>query len=150
MSNRVLLNFRGVQHRKRCSPALVHTGELETIGVSKKGASVPQARTADRFPVWWRRDWRKVTDPSIDPDEIFRHCLLSQILERRPDKMPIGIDWPADIYMEPERRWEFLLDDEVVPITDATLELVSPSLTAPIRFACGRTRNQGIRAGFHR
>ena len=110
-------------------------GELETIGVSKKGRIWSHRRERlDRFPVWCDEIGRKVTDPSIDPDEIFRHCLLSQILERRPDKMPIGIDWPADIYMEPERRWEFLLDDEVVPITDTTLELVSPSLNTPIRF----------------
>lgn len=117
-------------------------GELETIGVSKKGRIWSHRRERlDRFPLWCDEIGGKVTDPSIDPDEIFRHCLLSQILERRPDKMPIGIDWPAEIYMEPERRWEFVLDDEVVPITNTTIELVSPALHTPLRFRV-RTESQ--------
>lgn len=110
-------------------------GELETIGVSKKGRIWSHRRERlDKFPVWCDEIGNKVTDPSIDPDEIFKHCLLSQILTQRPDKMPIGIDWPAEIYMEPERRWEFVLGDEVAPITDTTIELVSPGLNNPIRF----------------
>lgn len=110
-------------------------GELETIGVSKKGRIWSHRRERlDRFPAWCDEVGSKVTDAAIDPDEIFHHCLLSQILERRPDKMPIGIDWPPEIYMEPERRWEFVLEDESTPITVTAIELVSPGLGTPLRF----------------
>ncbi len=110
-------------------------GELETIGVSKKGRIWSHRRERlDRFPSWCDQVGQKVTDASIDPDEIFRHCLLSRILERRPDKMPIGIDWPSEIYLEPERRWEFVLNEDVSPITVTAIELVSPTLNAPLRF----------------
>jgi len=81
-------------------------GELETIGVSKKGRIWSHRRERlDRFPGWCDEVGQKVTDASIDPDEIFKHCLLSKIVDQRPDKMPIAIDWPAEIYLEAERRW---------------------------------------------
>jgi len=110
-------------------------GELETIGVSKKGRIWSHRRERlDRFPAWCDEVGQKVTDASIDPDEIFKHCLLSKILDRRPDKMPIGIDWPADIYLEAERRWEFVLDREETSINVTSIELVLPSIGTPLRF----------------
>jgi superfamily II DNA or RNA helicase len=110
-------------------------GELETIGVSKKGRIWSHRRERlDRFPAWCDEVGQKVTDASIDPDEIFKHCLLSKIVDQRPDKMPIAIDWPADIYLEAERRWEFVLDEEEVSISITSIELVLPSLGTPLRF----------------
>lgn len=110
-------------------------GELETIGVSKKGRIWSHRRERlDRFPEWCDEVGRKVTDVTINPDEIFKHCLLSKILEERPFKMPISIDWPPEVYLEAERRWEFVLDDESSALTVTAIELVTPSTGAPLRF----------------
>ena len=110
-------------------------GELETIGVSKKGRIWSHRRERlDRFPAWCDEVGRKVIDASIDPDEIFKHCLLLKIVDRRPEKMPIAIDWPTDIYMETERRWEFVLDDEETSLNITSIELVLPSISTPLRF----------------
>jgi hypothetical protein len=48
--------------------------------------------------------------------------------------MPIAIDWPAEIYLEAERRWEFVLDEEETSLTSTSIELVLPSVGTPLRF----------------
>lgn len=109
-------------------------GELETIGVSKKGRIWSHRREPlYTFPVWCDGIGNKVTDSTIDPDEIFRHCLLSKTVTQRPDKMPIGIDWPAEVYLEAERRWELILDQHEFAITETSIELVSPGTGTPLR-----------------
>jgi superfamily II DNA or RNA helicase len=126
---------RGTAQKALLAGTGFSNGALETIGVSKKGRIWSHRRERlDNFPQWCDEIGGKVTNPSIDPDEIFRHCLISKQVEQRPDQMPIAVDWPAEIYLEIEKRWEFVIDDESAPLTITSIELVSPGILTPLRF----------------
>jgi hypothetical protein len=53
----------------------------------------------------------------------------------RPTKMPIGIDWPEDIYATPETFWSIFIGEHEHSLSELNLEIVSPTVDGALRFA---------------
>ena len=53
---------------------------------------------------------RKLLDEGIDSDAVLRDTLRVDVVDDRPGKMPITIEWPALVYRNPETAYVFTLE----------------------------------------
>jgi hypothetical protein len=111
-------------------------GELLAIGASRKGRIWSHSRgRVDQLVAWCKALGAKLLDPRIDPDEVVKGTLSVKTVFARPEKLPIGVDWPEEIYTEPESMWSVAVDGEEWPLPEIDIELVAPSPAGPLRFA---------------
>ncbi len=112
-------------------------GRKVTVGASRKGRIWSFATTNIRVLTKWCSDiGRKILDESIDPDEILKGTLESEIITERPKKMPVGVDWPEDIYKEPETAFSFILTDGTeLQLAHSDICLKEPTEDGKLRFA---------------
>jgi hypothetical protein len=130
----------GVQRHKTQKSVLSGSGfeggETATIGASRKGRIWSHRRDrVDQLVVWCKKIGAKILDNTIDPDEILKGTLDAKRVLERPAKMPVVIDWPVEIYTEPEKAWSVLFGDEERPLSEVSIELVAPAQTGNLRFA---------------
>ena len=110
-------------------------GDKTTIGCSYKGRIWSRCKAyLDTLRKWCSAVGRKVLDEAIDPDQVLRGTLTQKAITQRPDKMPIGIDWPEIMYKEPERTFTFSINEEKFSLLQADIELVSPCEEGDLRF----------------
>jgi superfamily II DNA or RNA helicase len=111
-------------------------GEHATVGASRKGRIWSHRRdTLDELVAWCRQTGEKLLDGTIDPDAVLSGTLLSNVVERRPEGMPIGVDWPWEIYSDYESRWSVSIAGSKKDLSEVNLEVVDATLAEPIRFA---------------
>lgn len=116
-------------------------GARTTIGASRRGRLWSFRRVRlNELGNWCKAVGAKLSDPTINPEEVLKGTLQSQLVTTRPSSMPIGIDWPEEFYREPESAFTFFIDEgKQWPLHETGIELVSPSLTGDILFklSCG-------------
>ena len=111
-------------------------GSKTTIGCSYKGR-IWSYRTAniEELIQWNKSIGQKVTDTLIDPNEVLKGTLVTVIISRRPNKMPISIEWPTTIISENERFVDFLIDDVTnIPLYQTDINLVNPTESGDLIF----------------
>ncbi len=130
-----------VQKRKASKTVAFGTGYegglRASVGCSAKGKIWSYARTSnlDELQRWCSAIGKKITNESINPDEVLKNTLVAEIVSQRPNKMPIAIDWPENFYKEPETAFTFLLDgNRELPFYRAEINLVDPSERGDLRF----------------
>jgi len=138
---------RGRARKAVLSGSGYEDGEKTTVGASRKGRIWSHRRDrVDKLAVWCKRVGEKLLDARIDPDQILRGTLDVKTLGVRPPRMPIGVDWPEEVYTTPESSWSIVIDEHVCPLCELNLELVSPSVDGPLGFAIvSETRRAGLR-----
>ena len=81
---------------------------------------------------------RKILNTSIDPDIVLSGVLVPKIIKARPNKMPIGIEWPEPLYLEPETSYRFLLKHgsakRILPLFQTDIRLVDPTPEGELSF----------------
>lgn len=111
-------------------------GRKVMVGASRKGRIWSLARrNVQALTRWCRSIGAKVTDETIDPDEILRGTLELEIVSERPPKMPIAVEWNEEIYKEAETAFYFVFEDESeFPLYEAELNLKSADETGDLKF----------------
>lgn len=111
-------------------------GEHATVGASRKGRIWSHRRDrVDQLVMWCKQVGEKLLDPNIDPDMVLRGTLETTVLAARPNGMPIGVDWPEEVYRSIEMPWSVSIGDLTRHISELQLEVVEPTLAGPIRVA---------------
>lgn len=111
-------------------------GAQTTVGASRKGRIWSHQRDRlDQFILWCKSVGSKLLDSTISPDEVLAGTLIPELLERRPELMPLSIDWPESVYTEPEKNWIITLRGKEYLLSSVSINLVRPSATGPLRFA---------------
>lgn len=109
-------------------------GAMTSIGASKKGRLWSHQRDRlNGFITWCNDIGSKLNDSSIDPDEVFKHCLTSVTLKERPPLHPILADWPERIYLELEKNWILVIDGKEYLTGGVDLFVARAPLTSPLR-----------------
>jgi len=113
-------------------------GGKVTVGASRKGRiwSFTTANVASLVE-WSKAIGAKVLDETIDPDQILKGTLESELISERPKLMPIGIDWPEEVYKELETAYMFVLEDDDTTasrIFETDIALVNPSEDGDLLF----------------
>lgn len=110
-------------------------GNKTSVGCSYKGRIWSQrVTTVQGLIQWCRLIGRKVTDETIDPEEVLKGTLVPVLVSERPLKMPITIEWPEQIYHEVESVFEFVVDAEAIPLYETELVLKEPSQDGELLF----------------
>jgi len=129
-----------LQKRKTTKSVLAgsgfENGAEVTIAASKKGKIWSHRRERiDRFVAWCRSVGVKLLDESIDPDNVIKGTLTTITIYDRPNKVPVGIDWPETIYSEYESRWEFECEGKIYPLCEVEIRIASYEAQGPITFS---------------
>jgi hypothetical protein len=119
-------------------------GERVTVGASRKGRVWSHRRDrVDQLAAWCKAIGAKLVDDRIDADEVLKGTLEATTLVARPAKMPIGVDWPEEIYRAPEVVWSVLFGEAEYSVDELELGIVSPAIEGPLRFAI-RAENREV------
>lgn len=119
-------------------------GSKTTVGASRKGRIWSQRRgRLDQWVAWCKKIGDKLLDTQLGPDEVLRGTLDATRVVNRPHKIPIGIDWPERIYMDPESVWSINVGERQYQLGELSIELVSPDLDSPLRFRIA-TENDAV------
>ncbi|MFC1911963.1 hypothetical protein ACFLXG_02245 [Chloroflexota bacterium] len=111
-------------------------GSKTSVGCSYKGRIWSRRVTnLDALTRWCSFIGTKILDNTIDADEVLRGTLVPATVSERPTKMPIGIEWPDDVYKEPETTYTFIIDKDIeFPLHNTDIRLVDPSESGELRF----------------
>lgn len=112
-------------------------GGLTTIGAAKKGRVWSNQRfRVDSYVSWCRHIGIKVVNESIDPDEVLKGTLIPKIVAKRPNVMPIAVDWPLIVQTEIETATSFFpTTPKMKPLSEVGIRLVDASESGPLKFA---------------
>lgn len=69
--------------------------------------------------------------------------LESQTLVVLPAKIPIGIDWPEEIYMTQEGLWSIAIGDEDFALSEMSIDLLSRSRDGALRLVVSSENKRG-------
>jgi superfamily II DNA or RNA helicase len=120
-------------------------GEKLTIAGSRKGRIWSHRRErVDQLAGWCKEMGAKLLDETIDPDQVLAGTLESQTLVVRPAKMPIGVDWPEQIYTTPEGPWSIVIGDEEFPLSEMSIDISSPSRDGALRLVVSSENKRGV------
>ncbi len=140
MGSDVELGLSEVQKKNTKKTVLFGTGYRDgrkvTFGASRKGRMWSFATAnVEALIKWCRLVGTKVLDDAIDPDEILKGTLEAEIISERPTVMPIGIDWPEDVYKELETAYTFVLSDRrEAQLFETDITLKDPSERGDLSF----------------
>lgn len=119
-------------------------GEKVTVAASRKGRIWSHRRErVDQLAEWCKEVGAKLLDESIDPDQVLAGTLESQTLVVRPPKMPIGVDWPEEIYTTLEGLWSIVIGDKEFPLSEMSIDLLSPSRDGALRLVASSEDKRG-------
>lgn len=111
-------------------------GSAVAVGASRRGRIWSHRRgRVHQLSQWCRNIGDKLLDTGIDPDLVLQGTLKAQVAVGRPGAMPVAVDWPEHIYTSPEAHWYFEIQGEEFSLSQVSLDLVSPSVDSPLRFA---------------
>ena len=111
-------------------------GERASIGCSYKGRIWSYRKTnLLQLTDWCRGVGTKLSDESLDPEEVLSGTLVPILITKRPELMPVAIEWPELFYSEPERAFGFQIGEIHIQKCDTDLILVDPSETGNLKFA---------------
>ncbi|MCW2853387.1 MAG: box helicase, partial [Nocardioides sp.] len=101
-------------------------GQRVTIGVSLKGRvwSYLVARTLLDWVQWCREVGRRLLDDSIDVQAVKRNFIRPETLDRWPDAVPIGAEWPTDLLLSPPTSLAVRIGSSSAPLTEVELAVV--------------------------
>src|SRR5258708_38202423 len=127
--------LRGRGSKSVLSGAGFENGQLVGLGASRKGRVWSHARgRIDELAAWCRKVGDKLLNTALDPDEVVKGTLSVKTITTRPASMPVGVDWPEEMYTEPETTWTLVVDGNAWPVAELNIDLKAPSADGPLRF----------------
>lgn len=103
-------------------------GEKISLGCSVKGKIWSYQRgNLDELTKWCKNIGEIVTDNTIDPNVVLQHTLAIEKLQRRPNVMPILIDWNPEMYEYRESRYIININGSPYDLAFTELNLLNPS-----------------------
>ncbi|MBP4136701.1 DEAD/DEAH box helicase [Flavobacterium geliluteum] len=109
-------------------------GVDNNIGCSYKGRIWCKRKTnLSEFINWCKQLGNKITDTTIDSEEVLRGTLMPKAITQRPNLFPFCIDWSEEFYLNSELRYTFIINNITYDFYNVSLVLVNPSNTNNIK-----------------
>lgn len=100
-------------------------GNKVTLGCSYKGRIwTLQTDNIPRLVAWCKHIGKKVSDPTINGDEIIKEALVPTLITKLPDKQGVWMDWNEEIYLLSETKVEFHIGGSIYYLQDTSISLV--------------------------
>jgi len=112
-------------------------GERASVGCSRKGR-MWSYRVADDVQEW--TDWcqhvgAKLLNDDISVRGILQNAMRVEVMEERPQGVPVAIEWSEALYLRSEERTHFEIDGERTTFLNVGIELLHHEEDTPLRFA---------------
>ena len=75
----------------------------------------------------------KLLNTALNPDEVVKGTLSVKHNDKAGEHAD-GVDWPEEMYTEPETTWTLVVDGNAWPIAELDIDLEAPSVDGPLRF----------------
>ena len=99
-------------------------GNKVTLGCSYKGRIwTLQTASIPRLVAWCKHIGKKVSDPTINGDDIIKEALVPELVTELPKKQCVWVDWSEDIYLLSETKVEFHIGGHTYYLQDTSLSL---------------------------
>ena len=99
-------------------------GNKVTLGCSYKGRIwTLQTASIPRLVAWCKHIGKKVSDPTINGDDIIKEALVPELVTELPKKPCVWVDWSEDIYLLSETKVEFHIGGHTYYLQDTSLSL---------------------------
>lgn len=119
-------------------------GNKTSIGCTIKGKVWSYMRGNIReFCRWCDMIGGLITDESIDEDEVMANTLKTKLIGKLPKVLPFAIDWDADVYRYPEKRYEIIKGEKIFLLSEVELVLLNNEITSCIDFAITNNELRG-------
>lgn len=104
-------------------------GQRTSVGCSAKGRVWAHAQAEDvtEWITWCGEVGDRLTDDTINMEEVLKNALIPEIVESRPDAVPIAVEWNDDTLRRGEDYLYLGYRGEQIPFFDAELQVVNPS-----------------------
>ena len=103
---------RGRARKSVLSGTGYECGQRVAVGASQKGRIWSHKRgRVDELAAWCKRVGEKLLNEDVDPDDVLSGTLHARTVTERPAGMPIGADWPEEMYRAPESMWTITIGE---------------------------------------
>ncbi len=111
-------------------------GDKISLGCSSKGRIWTRRKGNIRqFVNWTKKLSDNLADKSIDPNEILKNTLITQLRAERPKIFPVCIDWDESIYRHSESKYKFIFDATIYNISECQIDIKNPSQDDKLLFS---------------
>ena len=125
---------RGRTRKSVLSGTGYECGQRVAVGASQKGRIWSHRRDrVDELAAWCKRLGDKLLDESVDPDGVLSGTLQARTVIVRPATMPIGVDWPEEMYRTPESMWIITIGKRDRLLCEVDIDIMNASVDGPIR-----------------
>lgn len=112
-------------------------GERASVGASLKGRiwSHRIAPTIKHWVDWCDHVGAKLTDDGLSVDAVMRHFIRPQVVEERPELVPLGLEWPWELLISPSEELRVEHAGAGSLLIDIDFKVTQHDSTGPIRFS---------------
>lgn len=102
-------------------------GQRTSVGCSAKGRvwAHEQGEDISEWVEWCQGVGERLTDSTIDMQQVFKNALIPEYVEKRPDAVPIAFEWNEDTLKRGEESIYLEFKGRQIPFFDAELQVVS-------------------------
>ncbi|MDD9982358.1 MAG: DEAD/DEAH box helicase family protein [Gammaproteobacteria bacterium] len=125
---------RGRARKSVLSGTGYECGQRVAVGASQKGRIWSHKRgRVDELAAWCKRVGKKLLDEDVDPDEVLSGTLHARTITERPARMPIGADWPEEMYRAPESMWTLTIGEREYQLCEVDINTAAAFVDGPLR-----------------
>jgi hypothetical protein len=112
-------------------------GDRVSIGCSYKGRiwSHKVAKDISEWVDWCHHISAKLLNDSISVDEILEHVIIPERIEKRPNFVPIAVEWSEYFFMRNEDTTFIEIGEQEVPFYEAEMLVTEFCDSGPLRFS---------------
>lgn len=109
-------------------------GDRIQLGASLKGRVWSRANgTVLEWMHWCDETGARLTDPTLNIDEILANFIRPELLEERPKLIVLAAEWPADAYTSLTGDARLASNGQETPLIDSELRVTEFSETGPVQ-----------------
>jgi len=86
------------------------------------------------FMDWCTKIGNKLSDDTIDPNQILRETLIPELISERPKVFPVSIDWDEEIYAHTETNLKIIVGARLYNLSNCDFQIASPSEEGDLLF----------------
>jgi superfamily II DNA or RNA helicase len=111
-------------------------GGRASLGCSLKGRlwSYKVAGDISEWIAWCRRVGPKLGDDTISPRAALEHVLIPEVIQARPDLVPLAVEWPDEILLSNQDVLMIEIGARKAPLLECDIQLLEPARVGPLRF----------------
>ncbi len=109
--------------------------EKVSLGCSVKGKIWSYLRwNLDELVQWCHQIWDILINPNINTNIVLENTLVPVIIDRRPQEVPIAIEWHPEMYEHTENSYVINIEWNRYDLSNSELDIIQTPINQDLRF----------------